>query len=90
MMGLFSTYCGLIYNDFTSLPVMLTDSCWSEPKEEVLEKARAADETYVHAVREDKDCVYPFGLDYVWMRSPQEIVYLNNFKMKTAVMYGVA
>lgn len=24
------------------------------------------------------------------MRSAQEIVYLNNFKMKTAVMYGVA
>lgn len=24
MNGLFSTYCGLIYNDFTSLPVMLS------------------------------------------------------------------
>lgn len=39
--------------------------------------------------RKDKDCVYPFGLDYTWMRSPLEIQYLNSFKMKTAVMYGV-
>lgn len=35
MNGLFSTYCGLIYNDFTSLPVMLTGSCWKEPPEKV-------------------------------------------------------
>ena len=34
--------------------------------------------------------MYPFGLDYTWMQSAEEIVYLNNFKMKTAVMYGVA
>lgn len=41
-------------------------------------------------VRPDKECVYPFGLDWTWMRSQEEIVYLNSFKMKTAVMYGVA
>lgn len=33
--------------------------------------------------------MYPFGLDFMWMRSEQEIVYLNNFKMKTSVLYGV-
>lgn len=37
----------------------------------------------------EKDCVYPFGLDWTWMRSNEEIIYLNSFKMKTAVMYGV-
>lgn len=32
MNGLFSFYCGLIYNDFTSLPVLISKkSCWSEP-----------------------------------------------------------
>ena len=34
--------------------------------------------------------MYPFGLDWTWMRSNEEIIYLNSFKMKTAVMYGVA
>lgn len=28
-MGIFSTYCGFIYNDMTSLPVMLFNTCWT-------------------------------------------------------------
>lgn len=90
MMGLFSFYCGLIYNDFTSLPVMISETCWKEPEQSVIDDAIAAKQPGVNAVKTTDDCVYPFGLDYTWMRSFQEIVYLNNFKMKTAVMYGVA
>jgi V-type H+-transporting ATPase subunit a len=30
LMGVFAFYCGLIYNDFTSLPVMIADTCWDE------------------------------------------------------------
>mmetsp|Transcript_18359 Transcript_18359/g.13227 ORF Transcript_18359/g.13227 Transcript_18359/m.13227 type:complete len:82 (+) Transcript_18359:1332-1577(+) len=29
MMGFFATYCGLIYNDFMSIPLELFDSCYS-------------------------------------------------------------
>lgn len=72
------------------MPVMIAKSCWSMPDSKVVEKAKEAKKIYVTAIRKDKDCVYPFGLDYTWMQSPEEIVYLNNFKMKTAVMYGVA
>ena len=90
MMGLFSLYCGLIYNDFTSMPIMIAKSCWKEPPKKYYDDARAANEVGVNAHKTSDDCVYPFGLDYTWMRSNQEIVYLNNFKMKTAVMYGVA
>jgi V-type H+-transporting ATPase subunit a len=42
LMGLFSLYCGLIYNDFSSLPIMLSKSCWSLPGKDVIEKAHAA------------------------------------------------
>jgi len=28
-MGIFSTFCGLIYNDFSSMPIMIAKSCWS-------------------------------------------------------------
>lgn len=91
MMGIFAFYCGLIYNDFSSLPVMIADSCWSMPSEEDIKKLQK-ENPLARSINADlkPDCVYPFGLDYTWMRSSQEIVYLNNFKMKTSVMYGVA
>lgn len=28
LMGLFATYCGLIYNDFMAIPLWLFDSCY--------------------------------------------------------------
>ena len=40
-------------------------------------------------VRRDPDCVYPFGIDHTWYRSNEEVPYLNSFKMKTAVIFGV-
>lgn len=46
---------------------------------------------FVYAVQVDKaaNCVYPFGFDPIWYRSNQEIVFLNSFKMKIAVIFGV-
>lgn len=32
MMGFFALYCGLIYNDFLSMPLNLFGSCWEEGK----------------------------------------------------------
>merc|ERR1712159_512890 len=69
---------------------MLSESCWKLPKQSVIDKAAGSDKPYVFAHRTSKDCVYPFGLDWTWMRSTQEIQYLNSFKMKTSVLYGVA
>lgn len=90
MMGLFATYCGFIYNDFSSLAIMISKSCWELPSKAVQQRAITESKGLVTALRPDKDCVYPFGLDYTWMRSQEEIQYLNSFKMKTAVLFGVA
>jgi vacuolar-type H+-ATPase subunit I/STV1 len=68
------------------------DSCYStefvEPN-----KIKAGDgyaiEDFVWAKKIDKDCVYPFGMDPIWYRSMQEIVFMNNFKMKISVIFGV-
>lgn len=50
MMAFFSVYCGLMYNDFMSLPLNLFDSCYN-PKT---------------GVRTDPSCVYPVGIDPIW------------------------
>ena len=78
LMGFFSLFCGLCYNDFTSLPLYLFGrSCYTyeEGKE---------DPTL------DPECVYPFGVDPSWYLSSHEIAFINSLKMKTAVIYGVA
>jgi V-type H+-transporting ATPase subunit a len=36
-----------------------------------------------------KDCVYPFGIDPIWYISSNNLVFLNSFKMKFAVIIGI-
>jgi V-type H+-transporting ATPase subunit a len=98
LMGFFATYCGLIYNDFTSMSTQIFGaSCYTSEnlKPNVV---KGIEEGYVFAKineeystsRTELDCVYPFGFDPVWFRSAQEISFMNSFKMKTSVIFGVA
>lgn len=54
LMGIFSVFCGVIYNDFTSVSMYLWDSCWNLP---------AVGEELATL---KPDCVYPVGVDPVW------------------------
>ena len=77
LMGLFSLYCGFIYNDFSSVPLtVFGGSCYIEKDGEVQLK--------------DKECIYPVGLDPIWMMSKNELTYVNSLKMKISVILGVA
>ena len=88
LMGFFSFYVGLIYNDFSSLATqMFGKSCWSVADDAV---PVAGSPGYYYATQQDPDCVYPFGIDHTWYRATQEIGVMNSFKMKTSVIYGVA
>ena len=73
-MGLFTTYCGFIYNDFLSLPLSIFGSCYN----------------FKTGERKYSGCVYKFGVDPIWYISVQEILVLNSLKMKIAVIIGVA
>lgn len=76
-MGMFSFYCGLIYNDFTSIPVYLFgDSCFLNDK--------ISKETILK-----QDCVYPIGADPKWYLGKNELAFMNSLKMKIAVILGV-
>jgi len=84
LMGIFASYCGLIYNDFTSTATQIFgEGCYTvRPETPGSEK--------MIAVPEDKDCIYPVGMDPIWFRSMNEITFMNSFKMKTSVIFGVA
>lgn len=84
LMGVFSTFCGLIYNDFSSLGTnIMGESCYTA-------KPENSTATLMYAKKADKECMYPVGIDPVWYRSTQEIMYMNSLKMKMSVIFGVA
>lgn len=83
LMGLFATYMGFIYNDFTSTTTMTFGATCYDKIEEGTSGAK-----YLH--KTDSNCVYPFGMDPIWYRTEQEISFMNSFKMKISVIFGVA
>jgi V-type H+-transporting ATPase subunit a len=80
LMSIFSFYCGLLYNDFLSVPLYF-NSCYhkSEIKEDKEDKL----------LTKDEECNYKFGLDPVWMISNNELAFINSLKMKFSVIIGV-
>ena len=67
LMGIYSLFCGFIYNDFTSMGTeIFGDSCWEEDGPLLPNGAQPMR-------HKDKDCVYPVGIDPVWYRSNEEV-----------------
>jgi V-type H+-transporting ATPase subunit a len=78
LMGFFACFCGVIYNDFTSVGMYLFgDSCWELP---VVGQVTATLKP---------DCVYPIGVDPSWYMATNEILFINSVKMKIALILGV-
>ncbi len=73
-MGAYAFYNGLIYNDYLSIPLNLFGSCY-----------KAEGEEWVRI----PDCVYPFGIDPVWLASGSSLNFMNSYKMKLSVILGV-
>lgn len=78
-MGLFSCFCGFMYNDFTSIPLKLFgNSCFHVPHE------------HGAKVTLEEDCVYPVGVDPSWYLGKNELQFMNSLKMKLSVILGVS
>mmetsp|Transcript_7390 Transcript_7390/g.6650 ORF Transcript_7390/g.6650 Transcript_7390/m.6650 type:complete len:188 (+) Transcript_7390:541-1104(+) len=86
LMGLFAAFCGLMYNDFVSIPLFLFgDSCY--PLDQRFKDGEI--DNSVEMVAKD-DCVYPIGIDPAWYLTPNELTFLNSLKMKVSVIVGVS
>ncbi|KAK6144477.1 hypothetical protein DH2020_021297 [Rehmannia glutinosa] len=83
MMSLFSIYCGLIYNEFFSVPFHIFGSSAYKCRDATCSDARSV------GLIKDRD-TYPFGVDPSWRGSRSELPFLNSLKMKMSILFGVA
>ncbi|XP_063820553.1 V-type proton ATPase 116 kDa subunit a 2 [Pseudophryne corroboree] len=92
LMGLFSVYTGLIYNDCFSKSVNIFGSSWSVS---AMTKSEAWKNTSHQSLTLDPNVagvvngVYPFGIDPIWNLATNRLTFLNSFKMKMSIILGV-
>lgn len=88
LMGCFSMYTGLIYNDIFSKSLKLFSSGW---KIGYNESTVLSNDVLQLDPREHYDGTpYPFGMDPVWQVAPlNKIIFHNAFKMKISIIFGV-
>lgn len=92
LMGLMSSYCGIIYNEFFALPINFFESCYTAEKRErwspVIDEDGEVSGDYMYP-RVNFQCNYPFGFDPIWKLSKSNLSFANNVKMKISVIFGV-
>ncbi|KAA8543992.1 hypothetical protein F0562_021831 [Nyssa sinensis] len=82
LMSLFSIYCGLIYNEFFSVPYHIFGGSAYKCRD-----ATCSDAHSVGLVKYRDP--YPFGVDPSWRGSRSELPFLNSLKMKMSILLGV-
>lgn len=82
LMGIFSIYCGAIYNDVFSLGTAPMHSSWRyAPTNSTGPQVATWDNT--------AEAVYPFGIDPEWHNSENDLLFFNSLKMKMSVVLGI-
>ncbi|ERL91208.1 V-type proton ATPase 116 kDa subunit a1 isoform X4 [Dendroctonus ponderosae] len=90
LMGFFSMYTGLIYNDVFAKSLNIFGSSWkvtNVTKDYVLNMQ--TEHMLDPASTDYVGYPYPFGLDPVWQLSKNKIIFLNSFKMKLSIIIGI-
>ncbi|XP_040923249.1 V-type proton ATPase 116 kDa subunit a isoform X6 [Toxotes jaculatrix] len=97
LMGIFSVYTGIIYNDCFSKSLNMFGSGWSVRPMFGSKGANWSSETLEgNAVLQLDPAIpgvfsgpYPLGIDPIWNVATNKLTFLNSFKMKMSVILGV-
>ncbi|KAK9746561.1 V-type ATPase 116kDa subunit [Popillia japonica] len=89
LMGIFSTYTGIMYNDMFSKSLNIFGSHWSVNM--TLDDLKTMGELRMldPATSDYYGTPYPIGVDPVWQLSQNKIIFLNSYKMKISIILGV-
>ncbi|XP_077171394.1 V-type proton ATPase 116 kDa subunit a 1 isoform X2 [Paroedura picta] len=95
LMGSFSIYTGLIYNDCFSKALNMFGSSWSV-------RPMFREGNWTDQLLRDEPALqldpgikgvfggpYPFGIDPIWNIATNKLTFLNSFKMKMSVILGI-
>uniref|UniRef100_A0A8C6Y490 V-type proton ATPase subunit a n=1 Tax=Naja naja TaxID=35670 RepID=A0A8C6Y490_NAJNA len=93
LMGLFSIYTGLIYNDCFSKSLVIFSSGWHVSQMPGMDWSKADLTNPFVALNPNATGVftgpYPFGIDPIWSLASNRLSFLNSFKMKMSIIIGM-
>ena len=84
VMAVFSLFTGLVYNDIFSMSMTLFESGW-----EWVVPAGYQEGTPILATPKAGHR-YPFGLDWMWHETENNLLFTNSYKMKMSIILGWA
>lgn len=86
LMGLFAMYTGFIYNDCFSKSFNVFGSHWALQYNRTTVLTNPALQLNPST---DQRGVYPMGIDPIWQSATNKIIFLNTYKMKLSIIFGV-
>ncbi|KAF5289211.1 hypothetical protein FQR65_LT00099 [Abscondita terminalis] len=87
LMGFFSIYTGIIYNDVFSKSLRTFHSSWKIVYDNSTVWSNEA--LTLNPEKAFSGDSYPIGVDPVWQLAENKIIFLNSYKMKLSIIFGV-